>query len=220
MTAALTAERLYRFFHRGGEETLALRGVSLEVAAGELVAVTGPSGSGKSTLLHCLAGLDEPDGGVVHVGGELVTRRPEAERAAVRARRIGLLFQTGNLLGPLTVTDNLAVAQRLAGRDDPAAREALLDRLGLAARARARTGTLSGGEAQRAALALALVNEPDVVLADEPTGEVDAGTGQRIVDLLRERAEAGTAVLVVTHTPAVADAADRRLVLHDGELVA
>ena len=218
--AALRADRLYRFFHTGGEETLALRGVSLTVAAGEMVAVTGPSGSGKSTLLHCLAGLDEPDGGTVHLGDERLSRRAEPERAALRARGIGVLFQSDNLLGHLSVADNVAIAQRLAGRDDPAGRAELLDRLGLASRTRARAVELSGGEAQRAALAVALANDPDVVLADEPTGEVDATTGRRIVDLLRDRTAAGTALLVVTHSDAVADAADRRLALHDGELVA
>ncbi|HMG44261.1 MAG TPA: ABC transporter ATP-binding protein [Acidimicrobiales bacterium] len=218
--AALRADRLYRFFHTGGEETLALRGVSLSVAAGELVAVTGPSGSGKSTLLHCLAGLDEPDGGSVHLGDERLSRRPEPERAALRARGIGVLFQSDNLLGHLSVADNVAVAQRLAGRDDPAGRAELLDRLGLASRARARAVELSGGEAQRAALAVALANDPSVLLADEPTGEVDATTGRRIVDLLRDHTAAGAAVLVVTHSDAVADAADRRLALHDGELAA
>ena len=217
---ALRADRLYRFFHTGGEETLALRGVSLTVAAGEMVAVTGPSGSGKSTLLHCLAGLDEPDGGTVHLGDERLSRRAEPERAALRARGIGVLFQSDNLLGHLSVADNVAIAQRLAGRDDPAGRAELLDRLGLGSRTRARAVELSGGEAQRAALAVALANDPDVVLADEPTGEVDATTGRRIVDLLRDRAAAGTALLVVTHSDAVADAADRRLALHDGELVA
>jgi putative ABC transport system ATP-binding protein len=216
---ALRADRLYRFFHTDGEETLALRGVSLTVAAGELVAVTGPSGSGKSTLLHCLAGLDEPDGGTVYLGAERLSRRPEPERAALRARHIGLLFQSDNLLGQLTVADNLRLAQRLGGRDDPEGRVALLDRLGLTHRARARAVELSGGEAQRAALAVALANEPAVVLADEPTGEVDATTGRRIVDLLRSQAAAGTATVVVTHSEAVADAADRRLALHDGELV-
>jgi len=218
--AVLRAECLYRFFHAGDEEILALRGVSLAVAPGELVAVTGPSGSGKSTLLHCLAGLDEPDGGTVHLGDERLSRRPEAERAALRARGIGLVFQSDNLLGHLTVAGNVTVAQRLAGRDDPDARAALLDRLGLAQRARSRAVDLSGGEAQRAALAVALANDPPVLLADEPTGEVDAAAGRRILDLLRVQTVAGLAALVVTHSEAVADASDRRLVLRDGRLVA
>jgi putative ABC transport system ATP-binding protein len=218
-TPALEAERLYRFFHAGDDETLALRGVSLTVEAGEMVAVVGPSGSGKSTLLHCLAGLDEPDGGVVRVGGERLSRRSEAERAALRGRRIGLLFQSGNLVGHLSVDENVALARRLAGRPgDPAGRRELLDHLGLGGRAVATATELSGGEVQRAGLAVALANSPDVVLADEPTGEVDAATAGRIVELLRAAAAGGTAVLVVTHTDLVADAADRRLVLRDGEL--
>jgi putative ABC transport system ATP-binding protein len=218
--AVLWADSLYRFFHAGDEETLALQGVSLTVAPGELVAVTGPSGSGKSTLLGCLAGLDEPDGGTVHLGDERLSRRPEPERAALRARGIGVVFQSDNLLGHLTVMGNLTVAQRLGGRDDPDARAALLDRLGLAQRARSRAVDLSGGEAQRAALAVALANDPPVLLADEPTGEVDAAAGQRILDLIRTQTVAGLAALVVTHSDAVADACDRRLVLLDGRLVA
>jgi len=218
--SVLRAECLYRFFHAGDEETLALRGVSLTLAPGELVAITGPSGSGKSTLLHCLAGLDEPNGGTVHLGEERLSRRSEPERAALRARGIGVLFQSDNLLGQLTVAGNLTVAQRLAGRDDPAARAALLDRLGLTDRARSRAVDLSGGEAQRAGLAVALANDPPVLLADEPTGEVDAAAGRRILDLIRAQTVAGLAALVVTHSEAVADASDRRLVLHDGRLVA
>ncbi|HEY8867713.1 MAG TPA: ATP-binding cassette domain-containing protein, partial [Solirubrobacteraceae bacterium] len=111
----LEAESLYRFFHAGDDETLALKGVSLTIAGGEVVAVTGPSGSGKSTLLACLAGLDEPDGGTVRVGSERVTRRPEEERAGLRARLIGMLFQQANLAGHLSVSDNVALAQRLGG---------------------------------------------------------------------------------------------------------
>ncbi len=125
------AEDLYRFFHAADEETLALRGVSLQVRAGEVVAVTGPSGSGKSTLLACLAGLDDPDGGTVRIAGEIISRRPESVRASVRARHIGMLFQSGNLLEHLDLDANLALTQRLAGRSDPATRRHLLDQLGL-----------------------------------------------------------------------------------------
>jgi putative ABC transport system ATP-binding protein len=219
MTAALQAEDLYRFFHAGEDETLALRGVSLQVDAGELVAVTGPSGSGKSTLLACLAGLDEPDGGRVHIGGELISRRPEEERAAVRARRIGLLFQQENLVGHLTVAQNLAVARALAGsKRQRAAAEDVLTRVGIATRASQLPRQLSGGEQARAGLAVAIANDPDVILADEPTGELDDTTSARILALLRERAEQGAAVLVVTHDPEVARHADRELRMRDGEL--
>ncbi len=221
MTAApLEATDLYRFFHTGDEETLALRGVSVRVGAGEILAVTGPSGSGKSTLLACLAGLDEPDGGMVRIDGQTMSRRPEPERAALRARHIGLLFQSGNLLEHLTIDQNLALVQRLAGRTDAHLRATVLDELGLTARGRAHPSQLSGGEAARAGLAVALANEPAVVLADEPTGEVDATTEEQVLALLRRRAEAGGAVVVVTHSPSVAAAADRTITLTDGTVTA
>lgn len=214
----LEASDLYRFYHAGGEETLALRGVSLTVGAGELVAVTGPSGSGKSTLLACLAGLDEPDGGVVRVAGEVMSRRPETERAALRARMIGMLFQSANLFEHLSVQQNVALAQRLAGRVDPGGAAAVLTGLGLTRRASAHPSELSGGETARAGLAVALANDPPLLLADEPTGEVDAVSEARMLDLLRSRAEAGAAVVVVTHSPAVAAAADRSIGLDDGKV--
>jgi putative ABC transport system ATP-binding protein len=214
----LVADSLYRFFHVGGDdETLALRGVSLEVAPGELVAVTGPSGSGKSTLLACLAGLDEPDGGVVRVAGVRISRRPEYERAKLRADLIGVLYQQANLLGHLSVDANVALAQRLRGTADAVWRMRLLDRLRIDPRAR--RDQLSGGELARAGLAVALANDPPLILADEPTGELDEATAARVLTLLRERAEAGAAVVVVTHAPEVAGAADRELRLRDGELV-
>ncbi len=216
ITAALEASDLYRFFHAGDEETLALRGVSLRVEAGEMIAVTGPSGSGKSTLLACLAGLDEPDGGMVRVAGQAVSRRPESERAALRARHIGMLFQSANLLEHLTVDQNVALAQRLVGAPDAARRAQLLGDLGLGDRARSYPSQLSGGEAARAGLAAALANDPTLVLADEPTGEVDSTTESRVLELLRRRARDGGAVVIVTHTPAVAAAADRTIALADG----
>jgi len=214
----LDARDLYRFYHAGDDETLALRGMSLSVEAGEMVAVTGPSGSGKSTLVACLAGLDEPDGGVVRVAGEVMSRRPETERALLRARCVGMLFQSGNLFEHLSVQQNLTLAQRLAGRVDPVAATALLASLGLSTRATARPSGLSGGEAARAGLAMALANDPPLLLADEPTGEVDAVNETRVLDLLRRRAEAGAAVVVVTHSPAVAGAADRPVALADGRV--
>lgn len=216
--SALEAERLYRFYHAGGEETLALRGVSLCAERGELVAVTGPSGSGKSTLLSCLAGLDEPDGGLVRIGGEPMSRRPEAERSGLRARCIGMLFQSANLLEHLSVADNVALARRLA-RKRAGGSDTLLADLGLGGRAGAHPSELSGGEAARAGLAVALANDPAVVLADEPTGEVDGATETRVLDLLRARASAGTTVVVVTHSPTVTAAADRVIRLLDGEVV-
>jgi putative ABC transport system ATP-binding protein len=219
MAAALDASSLYRFFHAGEEETLALQGVSLTVGRGELVAVVGPSGSGKSTLLACLAGLDEPDGGCVLIEGERLSRRPEPERAALRARRVGVLFQSGNLLDHLTVAENVVLAQRVAGRPNPGRAAGLLEALGLARRAHARPAELSGGETARAGLAVALANDPAVVLADEPTGELDSASEARVLDLLWAHAAAGGAVVVATHSPAVAAAAARTLHLRDGRVV-
>jgi putative ABC transport system ATP-binding protein len=217
---ALQAESLYRFFHAGDDETLALQGVSLEVRAGEVVAVTGPSGSGKSTLLQCLAGLDEPDGGMVRVGGDRLSRRPEEERARIRSRGIGMLFQQANLVGHLSVEANVALAQGLAGRMDAERRRDVLERCHIDDRASARPAQLSGGELARAGLAVALANAPSVILADEPTGELDDSTGARILHLLRDRAAEGAAVLVVTHSPDVAAAADREIHLRDGRITA
>jgi putative ABC transport system ATP-binding protein len=217
VTAALEATDLYRFYHAGDDETLALRGVSLIVERGDIVAVTGPSGSGKSTLMACLAGLDEPDGGVVRVDGERISRRPEATRAQIRARGVGVLYQSSNLVGHLSVDANVALARRLAGGTaDAAGRSQLLERMGIARRAHALASELSGGELARAGLAVALANDPAVLLADEPTGELDEVTAGEVLALLRERAANGGAVVVATHDAAVASAAVRELRLRDG----
>ena len=219
MSALLEAESLYRFFHAGDDETLALQGVSLTVDAGEVVAVTGPSGSGKSTLLACLAGLDDPDGGMVRLDGERLSRRPEEARADLRARKLGMLYQQANLVGHLSVDANVALVQRLApGATGDQWRRELLERCGITARAHARPSQLSGGELARAGLAVALANDPPVILADEPTGELDETTARRVLDLLRGRAEEGAAVLIVTHSPEVAAAADREIRLRDGRI--
>jgi putative ABC transport system ATP-binding protein len=216
--AGIEARELYRFFHAGDDETFALRGVSVAAEPGEVLAIIGPSGSGKSTLLACLAGLDEPDGGHVVVAGQRLTRRSEDVRAALRARWIGMLSQSGNLLDHLSVEQNIRVAQGLVdGAQRPAPGE-LLALVGLEARAHARPTTLSGGEAARAGLAVALANEPAVLLADEPTGEVDRANEALILELLRARADAGAAVVVVTHSGRVADAADRVVRMSDGRV--
>ena len=214
----LDAVDLYRFFHAGDDETLALRGVSLRLYPGEVVAVTGPSGSGKSTLLACLAGLDEPDGGSVRIDGEMMSRRPEAERADLRARKVGMLFQSGNLLDHLSVKQNIELVQRLAGVIDSEHGKALLDQLGLRDRGSSVPSTLSGGEAARAGLAIAMANRPVVILADEPTGELDQASADRIMELLRQRAAEGAAVLLVTHNAHVASIADREISLLDGRI--
>lgn len=218
MSTVLQAENLYRFFHAGDEETLALRGVSLEVDGGEMVAVTGPSGSGKSTLLSCLAGLDEPDGGTVRVAGSRMSRQGEAERGRLRARHIGMLFQSTNLIGHLSVEANVALVRRLAGDAAGNASADLLERVGIGDRRAARPSQLSGGELARAGLAVALANDPEGVLCDEPTGELDEVSAAGVLDLLRERCQEGSAVVIVSHDPGIAAAADRVIALRDGNV--
>ncbi len=214
---ALQACDLYRFFRTGDDETLALRGVSLTVERGETVAVVGPSGSGKSTLLSCLAGLDEPAGGTVTVGGERVSHRPEADRARIRARRIGILMQSRNLLSHLNVRANIKVAQLASDQHDRRYNpDELLEQVGLGDRGRALPQELSGGELARAGLAVALANDPDIVLADEPTGELDGQSEQQILQLLAERVSDGAGLLVVTHSPEVVRIAGRVISLRDG----
>lgn len=217
--AAIEAHSLYRFFRAGEEETLALQGVSLRIESGEFVALVGPSGSGKSTLLSCLAGTDEPDGGTVHIGDKRLSHQPEPVRARMRGRDIGLLFQSSNLLAHLTVRQNVALAQRLARAAKPTPVASVLDSLGIAGRAHSYPSQLSGGELARAGLSVALANDPAVLLADEPTGELDHATESTVLNLLRVRAAAGVAVLVASHSPAVAAAADRVVRIADGRVV-
>ncbi len=232
----IDGRELYRFYHIGDDETFALRGVSVSVHAGEMVAVVGPSGSGKSTLLACLAGLDEPDGGHVTIAGQRISRRDEATRARLRARWIGMLLQSGNLLEHLSVAQNIRAAQALVGKEPRGLPESgtgsdagaggrsrpdgqtLLDDVGLGERASARPSTLSGGESARAGLAVAMANDPPVLLADEPTGEVDRQAEAQVLDLLRGRADRGKAVLVVTHSELVAASADRIVRMVDGRI--
>ncbi len=218
MTRAIEAIDLYRFFHAGEAETLALRGASLWVEPGEIVALVGPSGSGKSTLLNCLAGLDEPDGGYVMLQGDRLTRRPEAERARRRAAGIGILLQSDNLLEMLSVSDNMRLQMNLARRPDPARLDWLLTRIGLFERREAVPGQLSGGELARAGLAVALAAAPAVLLADEPTGEVDAATEVLLLDLLDEQRGSGMAALIATHSPALAARASRVVTIADGRI--
>ena len=190
---ALDAYELYRFFHIGDDETAALRGVSLQVCAGEIVAVTGPSGSGKSTLLACLTGLDEPDGGHVEVAGVRLTRRSQANRARLRRANFGILLQSGNLFPHLTVEQNVRLQMQLAGKPDEKRIAPLLDSVGLVARARALPTELSGGETARAGLAVALACDPPILVADEPTAEVDRDTELRLIAQFEARRAAGLA---------------------------
>jgi putative ABC transport system ATP-binding protein len=224
--AVVEATELYRFFHAGDDEVMALRGVSLSAGTGEFVALVGPSGSGKTTFLACLAGLDDPDGGSVRVAGVTMSRRPERERARLRARHLGVLLQSGNLIDHLSIGANIRLARRLASGGE--GREAhrgigvddLLARVGLAGRQRAYPAQLSGGEAVRAGLAVALVNRPPLVLGDEPTAEVDRATEAQLIELLRAEVGRGLTLVVATHSDAVAAAADRVVTLADGRMVA
>ena len=211
----LEARSLYRFYRAGDEETLALQGVSLRVEPGDLVAVTGPSGSGKSTLLSCLAGMDDPDGGIVRIAGQRISHRPERERAQIRARHVGMLFQSANLVEHLSVAQNLALVQSLSARASTDGPD-LMELLGLDNRRNAYPRHLSGGELARAGLAMALANSPGVLLADEPTGELDSATEAEVLDLLIAATHRGTAVVVASHSSAVAAAATRVLRLEDG----
>lgn len=217
--SALHAHELYRFFHIGDDETAALRGVTLTVSAGEIVAVIGPSGSGKSTLLSCLTGLDEPDGGSVDVAGIRLTRRPEAERARIRGQKFGILLQTGNLFAHLTVAQNIRFQMYLAGKVDEKRLAFLLDSVDLKHRAWAFPTELSGGETARAGLAVALATDPPVLVADEPTAEVDNESERRLIELFEARRSAGRATLLATHSEALAHKADRVIRLRDGRIV-
>ena len=216
---AIEARELYRFYHIGDDETLALRGVSMDVKAGEIVAVVGPSGSGKSTLLSCLAGLDEPDGGAVFVNGARLTRRADRARAEVRAKSIGILLQSGNLFDHLTVEQNVKLKMRFAGQHDGGRVREVLGLVGIDERRHAYPHQLSGGEASRAGLAVALAPKPPILLADEPTGEVDSATEERILALFDEHRANGGASLIVSHSDAIAERADRIVHLRDGRVV-
>jgi putative ABC transport system ATP-binding protein len=191
----------------------------MAVNAGEIVAVVGPSGSGKSTLIACLAGLDDPDGGFVYVKGERLSRRDEKTRTSMRAQLIGILLQAGNLFDHLTVEQNIRLKMRLAQQHEPSRVTEVLELVGIAPRRHAYPTQLSGGEASRAGFAVALAPRPPILIADEPTGEVDSETEQRILLLFDEHRNAGGAILIVTHSEAIATRADRIIRMEDGRIV-
>jgi ABC-type lipoprotein export system ATPase subunit len=217
----VTARGLVRSFGEGRAARRVLDGTALDVDAGEIVAVLGRSGSGKSTLLHVLGGLDRTEAGVVEVAGERVTGVGERRLSALRRRHIGFVFQFFHLLPELSGEANVLLAARVRGaRPDAAERgRALVDRLGLRSIAGSFPHQLSGGEQQRFAIARALVNDPVLVLADEPTGNLDVEAGAGVLALLRELADEGRAVVLVTHEASAAAIADRVLRLQDGVLM-
>jgi ABC-type lipoprotein export system ATPase subunit len=219
----IVANGLYHIYRDAEVETVALRGAGLALTPASWTSVIGPSGSGKSTLLHVLAGLLAPSGGSVLLDGEDLTRLPAAERARRRRRDIGVVLQRDNLHPLLDVEGNVALPLRLDGRPPREARarvERLLEQVGLPDRRHHRPAQLSGGEAQRVAVAVALAPRPRVLLADEPTGELDEAAAAAVLELLDAlRGQEGAAVLTVTHNPQVAERADRRLVMRDGLVV-
>jgi ABC-type lipoprotein export system ATPase subunit len=217
------ATGLFHVYRERDIETVALRGADLSVRAGSWTSIMGPSGSGKSTMLHILAGLLQPTAGSVKLAGEDLTRLPADARARQRRERIGVVLQRDNLHPLLDVAENVSLGLRLAGRPRAEIRERvgdLLDGMGLADRRRQRSVQLSGGEMQRVAVAAAMAVRPLLLLADEPTGELDEATTVVVLDLIdRLRTEHGTAVVTVTHNPAVAGRAGRRLTMRDGQVV-
>lgn len=219
VTRVVEAAGLVKSFRSDGVERPVLRGLSLDVEAGEWVAAMGPSGCGKSTMLHLLGGLDVPDEGTIRVDGAEVTALKAAERATLRRTRIGYVFQQYNLVPHLDVLANVELPLRLAGRSRREAREraaALLGQLGLSERAADLPGTLSGGEQQRVAIARAVANDPILLLADEPTGALDSAAAAMVLDVLRDHHRSGQTIVMVTHDPGVAAAADRTIHLRDG----
>jgi putative ABC transport system ATP-binding protein len=205
-------------------QTPALRGACVRIAAGEILAVMGPSGSGKSTLLHCLAGILTPDAGEVWFGGQRIDTLDEAARSTLRRDRFGFVFQFGQLVPELTAEENVALPLLFGGARRAQALSQARDwfgRLGLDGLERRRSGELSGGEAQRVALARGLVARPEVLFADEPTGSLDSLTGEQVMNLLVAGArEQGTTVVLVTHEPRVAAYADREVIVRDGKITA
>jgi len=194
----------------------------MEVDRGEWVAAMGPSGCGKSTMLHLLGGLDLPDAGSIRLDDDEITTLAAPDRARLRRRRVGYVFQQYNLIPHLDVTANVELPQRLAGasrREARARSTELLETLGLGGRERNMPGTLSGGEQQRVAIARALANHPDLLLADEPTGALDSASAALVLDLLRARHDGGQTIVMVTHDPEVAAAADRIVHILDGQIV-
>jgi putative ABC transport system ATP-binding protein len=213
----LTVRHLTKSYRSAQEQVAVLRGVDLDVAAGESVALTGESGSGKSTLLHLIAGLDQADGGEVRLGDTVVSELPDAARAALRRDRLGLVFQQFNLIPSLSVADNLAFQSRIARRHDQAWQAELVERLGLALLLKRYPEQLSGGQQQRVAIGRALASKPLLLLADEPTGNLDEATADEVLGLARDLvARTGCGFLMVTHSARLAATLDRRVHLHAG----
>ena len=221
-TSLVSVTGLSRVFQGPATQLHVLRDLELEVQSGEMLAVVGSSGVGKSTMLHLLGGLDRPDGGTVDIGGERVTDMSDSARVAFRNAHVGFVFQFHHLLPEFSAIENVEMPMRIAGASSGLAAERaqeLLDRVGLADRADQRPGTLSGGEQQRVAVARALVMRPRLLLADEPTGDLDETTAEALHDLLRRmHLDHGLTSIIATHNPRLAAACDRVLRLEGGKL--
>jgi putative ABC transport system ATP-binding protein len=224
MSTFIEADNLRKTYRVGRIEVQALRGVSFTVQKGEFVSIVGPSGSGKSTLFYLLGGLTRADSGRVVIDGDDFARMSDAERTSMRKRKIGFVFQKFNLLPTLDARSNILIAEDIAGRNgknDPAYLEKITDMLGLTKRLHHRPSELSGGEQQRVALARALVNKPSIVLADEPTGNLDSQNSQIVLSMLRQsNQELGQTVMMITHNPEAAGYGDRIIHMRDGQIVA
>jgi len=222
LAPVVSAIELSKTYIRGREEVRALSGVSFEIGRGEFVAVTGPSGAGKTTLLNIIGCMDAPTSGTLRIGGTEVQDLTERERTRWRGQRIGFVFQNFSLIPTLTVAENAALpalfARKAVSNEHRQRVDELLEVVGLVHRRNHRPSELSGGEMQRAAIARALINEPELLLADEPTGNLDTATGDSIIVLFKELHRKGLTVLVVTHNWAMATAADRQLRLIDGRV--
>ena len=217
----LSARELRRSFQLGKRKIEVLRGISLEIARGEAVFLCGASGAGKTTLLYTLAGLERPESGTVLLEGRQLYAGSESEQARLRNERMGFVFQGYFLLPELTAFENVLMPSLIGGRAAPENAERALERVGLKERLHHLPGELSGGEQQRVAIARALINDPGIIFADEPTGNLDSKTGEGVVEVLLGLVrESGKTLVVVTHDAQLATRGDRRLEIHDGLLVA
>jgi putative ABC transport system ATP-binding protein len=221
-SVAVGAHNLTRRYGDGDSVVEAVRGVSLEIPSGEFTAIMGPSGSGKSTLMHLLAGLDQPTEGTVEIAGEDITTMGDKQLTLLRRKHIGFVFQAFNLVPTLNAEENITLPLSIAGRKiDRSYVDSVIERVGLGDRRTHRPAEMSGGQQQRVAVARALVSEPTVLFADEPTGNLDSHSSAEVIDLLREASGVyGQTIVMVTHDPVAAEAADRTVHIEDGRVEA